>query len=301
MINQHAQPATAAPTAVSIHPDTAVGCVRLIVSDLENERGFYERVIGLQLIGSAGETATLGATASAPLVELVGDPGAPARPRRASGLFHLAILVPSRAELAQSLRRVSDAGWRLSGASDHLVSEALYLDDPEGNGIELYRDRPREEWTYRDGKLAMSTLPLDLEGVVAELPADADDPDEGMPASTRIGHVHLQVGNLEDAERFYHGLLGFDVVVRGYPGALFVSAGAYHHHIGLNTWSSLGGGAPPPGSRGLDRFDVIVPDTDELARLRGRLSAAGLEPQELDGAAIVADPFGNRVRLIARG
>ncbi|MGI8597046.1 MAG: VOC family protein [Thermoleophilaceae bacterium] len=167
---------------------------------------------------------------------------APPPPRWSSGLFHLALLVPSRAELARAVRRVTGAGGRFTGASDHLVSEALYLNDPEGNGIEIYRDRPREEWEHTGGEVRMSTLALDLDAVMAELPA-GDGPD-GMPPGTVMGHVHLSVADLAETESFYADVLGFDVTVRSYPGALFLSAGGYHHHVGANTWTSAGVPAP---------------------------------------------------------
>src|SRR5262249_17342915 len=155
------------------------------------------------------------------------------------------------AELARALERVARAGWAFTGASDHLVSEALYLRDPEGNGIEIYRDRPRDEWRRVDGDIEMATLPLDLAGLMAEAP---EDPEAGMPAGPRRGHVHLQVADLVAAEAFSHGVLGFDVTVRSSPGALFLSAGGYHHHVGLNTWAGEGIPAPPPGARGLRSF-----------------------------------------------
>ena len=160
------------------------------------------------------------------------------------------------------------AGWRLSGASDHLVSEALYLSDPEGNGIELYRDRPRDEWPVVGDSLQMDTLrsTSDLLGEVDEANGD----DAGMPAGTTLGHVHLQVSDLAAAEAFWAEALGFDVTVRGYPGALFVSAGGYHHHVGLNTWAGVGAPPPPDGARGLVRFEVVLPD-DEVEAAAGRL------------------------------
>ena len=283
--------ATAAPAA-SIHPATSIGAVGLTVADLDRSRSFYERAIGLRAVGHAGEEAVLlGAEPGRPLVELVGRPDAPPRPRRSTGLFHLAVLVPSRPELARALRRLVEAGWRLTGAPDHLVSEALYLDDPEGNGIELYRDRPPSEWEYVDGRLQMATAPLDLDAILAELPAE--DGDEGMAAGTRIGHVHLNVHDLDAAESFYTGVLGFEVTVRGYPGALFVAAGGYHHHLGLNTWAGVGAPAPPSGSRGLRRFEVVVPDAEELDRVAGRLSSAGVERESDESGVRVVDPSGN--------
>jgi catechol 2,3-dioxygenase len=277
-----------------IDPATSMGAVRLTVADLEGVRDFYRDAIGLSELEPGDGIVRLGTNGTA-LIELVGDPDALARPRGTSGLFHLAIVVPGRADLARTLQRVAEAGWRLSGASDHLVSEALYLSDPEGNGIELYRDRPREEWPVRDGVLQMDTLPLDLDGVLGEL--RRGDSGAGMPAGTRMGHVHLNVGDLSAAEAFYSGGLGFDVMVRGYPGALFVSAGGYHHHIGLNTWAGEGAPPPPSGSRGLRQFEIRLPGADQLAAEEGRLSEAGFEPVREDNRVRVTDPSGNAVVL----
>jgi catechol 2,3-dioxygenase len=286
-----------APAAARIDPATTVGTVRLIVSDLDGIATFYERAVGLRPLERSGDLVRLGPEGGAPLVELVGGPDAPPRPPRATGLFHLAILVPSRPELAVALRRVADAGWQLTGASDHLVSEALYLRDPEGNGIEIYRDRPRDEWPRANGTIQMDTLPLDLHGVLSELDRP---PEDGMTADTRMGHVHLQVSELRDTGAFYEDLLGFDVTVRTYPGALFLSAGGYHHHVGLNVWASQGQSPPAPGSRGLDRFEVILPSTDELERVAGRLADAGVETDRDEGGVRATDPSGNGVRLSVR-
>jgi catechol 2,3-dioxygenase len=278
----------------SIAADTRMGAVRLTVGDLDGTRDFYRDAIGLSELDRADGVVRLGANGE-PIVELAGDPDAPARPRGTSGLFHLAILVPGRADLARALQRVAEAGWRLSGASDHLVSEALYLSDPEGNGIEIYRDRPRDEWPVRDGVLQMDTLPLDLDGVLGELRRESGE--AGMPAGTRIGHVHLNVGDLTAAEAFYSGALGFDVTVRGYPGALFVSAGGYHHHLGLNTWTGEGAPPPPAGTRGLRQFEIDLPGADQLAAEEDRLREAGFEPIREDDRVRVTDPSGNEVVL----
>jgi catechol 2,3-dioxygenase len=253
---------------VSLPPATQIGAVRLRVADHDALSAFYERAIGLVPLSVEDGLAGLGVEGGPPLVELHAAPGAPPRPPRSSGLFHQAILVPSRADLAGALQRLLAAGWRLTGASDHLVSEALYLDDPEGNGIEIYRDRPRDEWVMREGQIEMATLPLDLEELLSEIPAgDAESPGR-MPEGTRIGHVHLQVTDLAPAEAFYEGRLGFDVTVRSYPGALFLSAGGYHHHIGVNTWLSAGAPAPPEGALGLEHFEVTVPGRAERELVR---------------------------------
>jgi catechol 2,3-dioxygenase len=276
-------------------PRMKPGAVRLNVADLDRAQSFYEGTIGLETIGGSRELATLGA-GNAPVVELVERPGAPARPQRTTGLFHLAILVPSRLELAHALRRVVQGDWSLTGASDHLVSEALYLSDPDGNGIEIYRDRPREEWRYADGQLRMETLPLDLNGVLGELGSERPGAN-GMPPGTRIGHVHLNVAELEESESFYHGLLGFDVTVRGYPGALFLSTGGYHHHIGLNTWAGVGAPPPPPGSLGLERFELLVDDERRLEELARGLGDGGVGAERNEAGIHTADPSNNRILL----
>jgi catechol 2,3-dioxygenase len=276
-----------------IDPATSIGAVGLRVGDLEQVQRFYEQAIGLETLERSNGNVRLG-TGDEALVELVGDPDAPPRPPGTTGLFHFAILVPSRLELARALRRAAGAGWRFTGASDHLVSEALYLNDPEGNGIEIYRDRPRSEWRYTDGRLEMATLPLDLDALVAEL-SGAESDGLPMPPDTRIGHVHLNVAELPASETFYGGGLGLDVTVRGYPGALFLSAGGYHHHVGLNTWVGEGAPPPPKGARGLAWFDLVVPDAEELGRLEQRMRAAGFEPERRESGLVATDPSQNRV------
>jgi catechol 2,3-dioxygenase len=284
--------------AASIDPATALGPVRLTVSDLDRSRAFYERAVGLRATELDDGTIGLGVPAGRPLVELRGDSAAPRLNRRAPGLYHLAILLPTRLDLAFALARLVQSQWPLDGASDHLVSEALYLSDPDGNGIEIYRDRPRTDWRYDDGQLQMSTLPLDLNDLVGEL-RGATELQAEVPSGTRIGHVHLQVADLREAEAFYHGVLGFDVVVRGYSSALFVSAGGYHHHIGLNTWHSAGAAPAPAGSVGLRSFTVELPDERELAAVTGRLETAGVATENAYGGVFARDPFTNGVLLTA--
>jgi len=285
--------------ATGIHPDTTIGTVKLTVSDVDQARSFYEGALGLQTSELAGGELALAAAGGRPLIELRGDSLAPALDRRATGLYHLAILLPARRDLAVALARLARARWPLDGASDHLVSEALYLSDPDGNGIEIYRDRPREQWPRAGDQLEMATLPLDLRDLLAELDDDGDL-QPLAPAGTRIGHVHLQVADLEDAEAFYSGLLGFDVTVRGYPGALFVSAGGYHHHIGLNTWHSRGSSSPLPGAVGLRSFEVELPDHDSLASVIERIRSAGVDAEATSEDALVRDPSGNHILLRAR-
>jgi catechol 2,3-dioxygenase len=289
-----------AEATTSIDPATALGAVALTVSDLARSRQFYEQTVGLRASDADDGAVVLSAQDGHPLVVLRGDSAAPRLNRRATGLYHLAILLPTRLDLALALARLAESRWPLDGASDHLVSEALYLSDPDGNGIEIYRDRPREEWRFdNDGRLEMATLALDLKDVLGELSA-ASGPQPVVPAGTAIGHVHLQVADVAESEAFYSGVLGFDVMVRGYPGALFVSAGSYHHHLGLNTWHSLGSEPPAPGSVGLRDFGVELPDTLELAAVLGRIRAAGIETSAVDGGTLVRDPSGNGIVLSAR-
>lgn len=294
---------TSTPTHGSperIAAGTRMGTVRLTVPDLGRSRAFYEESLGLRGHPTAdgGVALGVGVGDERALVELREDRAARQRDPRATGLFHLAVLLPSRLDLAQALRRLAESRWPLDGASDHLVSEALYLSDPDGNGIEIYRDRPREDWNQGEIGPEMATLALDLRGLADELES-ATGPQPEAPALTTIGHVHLQVSELDEIERFYSGLLGFDVTVRGYPGALFVSAGGYHHHLGLNTWQSAGSSAPAPGSLGLRSYEILLPGEDELERVTGRLADAGIrsEPDPELGGRLVRDPSGNAALL----
>jgi catechol 2,3-dioxygenase len=275
-----------------------MGTVRLTVSDLGRARTFYEQALGLRAAELADGAIALHAGDGRALVELHGDASAPPLNPRATGLFHLAVLVPSRRDLAFALVRLAANRWPLDGASDHLVSEALYLSDPDGNGIEIYRDRPREQWGWTDGQLQMATLPLDLEGLAREVSA-SDFVQAHAPVATRIGHTHLRVSELERTERFYVGVLGFDVIVRAYSGALFVSAGGYHHHLGLNTWHSAGSAPPTPGSVGLRSFGVQLPGWSELEAVLARVADAGLPLEAVPdrGSHLVRDPSGNAVEL----
>jgi catechol 2,3-dioxygenase len=289
-------PQTETPLARSIHPDTALGTVGLTVTDLARSRTFYERAIGLLATDLEDGSLALGVAGERPLLELRGDSSAPALDRRATGLYHLAILMPTRLDLALAIARLAQERWPLDGASDHLVSEALYLSDPDGNGIEIYRDRPREQWRRSGDQLEMATLPLDIDNLLGELDR-ADGVQQQAPSGTRIGHVHLQVADIDEAEAFYNGVLGFDVTVRGYPGALFVSAGGYHHHLGLNTWHSAGSSPPAPGSVGLRSYEITLPSTAELDAVLARVHAAGIPSEERGAGHFVRDPSGNGILL----
>jgi catechol 2,3-dioxygenase len=257
-------------------PRAHIGSVRLAVADIDRAVSFYERAVGLRrLDGNGDRVVRLGGEGGSAILELEADLDAPPRPPSTTGLFHFAILVPGRPDLAAAVHRVTDAGWGFTGASDHLVSEALYLHDPEHNGIEIYRDRPREEWGWDGDQVRMATIPLDVQGVLREQ-GDAD-PAGPMPAATTMGHVHLNVADLDGTEEFYARHLGLDVTARNYPGALFLSAGGYHHHVGANTWNGEGAPPPPPGALGLRSFGIVTPGGD------------GHEE---------TDPFGHLIRIV---
>jgi catechol 2,3-dioxygenase len=265
---------------MTLPDDAHVGQVSLTVRDLDRSVPFYRDVLGFTETGptegAASSAIALGAPGGRGLIELHENTNAVPRPRRSTGLYHFAILVPSRAALGRSLQRLSEKRYPLTGASDHLVSEALYLDDPDGLGIEIYRDRPRAEWPARNGQLVMATDPLDLQGVFDE--PGAETPWTGLEAGTVIGHVHLHVPHLDTAEQFYCGRIGFEPTVRGYPGALFVAAGGYHHHLGLNTWTGIGAPPPPEQAVGLRSFTIesteIEPSefVDDTTRVKVSLS-----------------------------
>jgi catechol 2,3-dioxygenase len=237
-----------------------IGSVELAVADLERSQRFYTDAIGLEQV--AADPLALGAGGRPLVVLREAEPGTPAPPNT-TGLFHLALLHPSRAELAGALRRLVERGGRLDGASDHAVSEALYLHDPDFNGIELYRDRPRDQWPEADdGGVGMVTLPLDVQALI-----DESQPLDGRPvhADTIMGHVHLKVSELERSVAFYTDVLGMGVRARYGSQAAFLAYGDYHHHLGLNTWQSEGSGPPPAGSAGLERFTIADAPEPELS------------------------------------
>jgi catechol 2,3-dioxygenase len=282
-------------SATSIDPGTQVGALSLTVADLDRSIAFYRDVMGFALMARSDEYATLG-VAGAPLLLLRAQAGARPFPAHGvTGLYHFAILVPTRADLGRWLRHWLDLGLPLPGQGDHLVSEALYLSDPDRNGIEVYRDRPRAEWTWDCGQVRMASDPVDIRGVLEEA-ARQGEPWAGLAAGTRIGHMHLQVGDIARAEAFYHGVLGFDVVAH-MPSALFVSAGGYHHHIGMNTWQSRGAGPAPAGTAGLRFFTLELAGEEARAAVVARVRAAGLDVAEADGVVAVRDPWRNTLLL----
>jgi catechol 2,3-dioxygenase len=268
-----------------------VDSVGLRVADPEAVAALYEGGVGLRRIDGGPGRVELGD--ERPLLTLLESPESRAPAPTAAGLFHTAIRFPTRAALAATLRRVASAGFRLTGASDHGVSEALYLDDPEGNGVELYWDRPQEAWPMApDGTVAMFTAPLDLRDLLIV-------PDEGTGvAGADIGHAHLKVTDLERAVGFWNGDLGMNVRARYGSEAAFLAAGDYHHHIGLNTWVSGGGPPAPEDALGLERVALALPDEEALNATVSTLRAAGHDVQDgAEGAALVRDPDGILVEL----
>jgi catechol 2,3-dioxygenase len=284
----------------SLDPRVTVGAVTLSVADLERSLDYYRHNIGLTLQEREGDTAVLGAGAR-PIVKLREQPGARVV-RRVTGLYHYAILLPSRLELARTLRHLAETDTPLSGASDHLVSEALYLYDPDGHGIEIYRDRPRSDWYDEHGNLVGDTLPLDMDGLIGELAGD-DAPWTGINPAARMGHVHLHVANLAEADRFYVDTIGFGKPVSfgNIPTASFVSAGGYHHHLGLNTWAGAGAPPAPADAARLLSYEILFPHAAALAPVLARLEAAGVAVAEQEGGRLVKDPSLNSILLRTAG
>lgn len=265
-------------------PETRLGRIRLRVADLERCVQFYGEVLGFAVLADDGGTAVMGTSDGEALLILHSAPGAPRRPEGTTGLFHMAFLLPDRGALGAMIRRVREQDASFDGFADHNVSEAAYLSDPEGNGIELYADRAPEVWHSVDGDVFMTTEPLDVQGLLQAASGSAVE----LPAGTRLGHVHLSVSTLEAAEAFYVDRLGMSVTTRRYPGALFLAAGGYHHHVGVNVWGGAGRPHPPAGALGLLSFEVVVPDVDARRRLLGEADFGVLHDLDDIGVRIVA-------------
>jgi catechol 2,3-dioxygenase len=273
--------------------DLRLGAVELTVTDLERSIAFYERAIGLQVHRHEGDTAGLGAGGEDLLV-LVEDRGAGPAARHA-GLYHFALLYPSRLELARAAQRLIATHTPISGASDHGISEAIYLPDPDGNGIELAADRPRERWgDLSDPTAAGGPRPLDLHALLGLV--EDEQVSERAPSELVVGHVHLHVGDIERAVAFYRDVLGFEVMTR-FPSAAFVSAGGYHHHLGLNTWRGEGVPAVPEGVVGLRRWRLVLRDAADLDAVRERLARAGVDHERADGPVVARDPWNQRLDI----
>ena len=277
---------------VSLPEAARLGHVQLTVPNLKKSVAFYKTVMGMQVHRQEKNIAYMGAGAEDLLV-LAENPDAKI-PRRATGLYHFAILVPSRFELARALLNFVQNDIEL-GFGDHIVSEAIYFNDPDGNGIEVYRDRPRSEWYDAQGNFVMGTLPVDVRGVLSELDNETDVW-RGMHRDTVLGHMHLKIANVNRDAAFYRDVIGFDEMAN-MGSAAFLSAGGYHHHLGMNVWESAGASPPPRDAAGLDYFTVILPDDDAFARVTNRVVQAGATLQETDAGLLVRDPSQNGMVL----
>jgi catechol 2,3-dioxygenase len=268
--------------------ETRMGAVELTVSDLERSLDYYRRSIGLGIREQGDGRASLGGDSE--LLVLHEVPGAQPAPHN-TGLFHFALLVPERRDLAAWLAHAIREQVPMTGVSDHFVSEALYLRDPDGHGIEIYADRPREVW---EGQVArMTTEPLDLENLLGELDDPEREPFEALPSGTAMGHVHLQVADIPETVRFYRDVLGFDEMASYGSQATFLSAGGYHHHVGANTWASAGALPPPEGAAALRLVTIVLPSDEAREEVLSRVADAGQEPAD----SVVHDPSGNSLLL----
>jgi catechol 2,3-dioxygenase len=273
-------------------PNVYVGKVNIKVEDLDRSIAFYESIIGLQLLSKTKEQALLTADGVTPLVVLERPAEVIPLAGRYSGLYHFALLLPERGDLAVFLRHLIQTGYPF-GAGDHYVSEALYITDPDGNGIEVYWDRPSSEWKWDKGIVEMATLQIDAQGILAE----SDAPWGVLPKGTIMGHIHLHVGDVKQAEQFYNEGLGFKTVAY-YPQAAFMSTGGYHHHIAINTWQGVGAPTPPLNMVGLSGYTLVYPNEVVRQNAIAHLEQSGIKvTEELDSYS-VKDPSGNRIWLV---
>ena len=271
-----------------------IGRVALKVLDLDKVAEFYEKTLGLRRLSASADRVTLGSAKTA-LLELIATPGAKPRDPNEAGLFHIAFLLSSRAALGAWLAYVIENRLPVQGASDHIVSEAIYLADPEGNGIEVYADSPLSQWHDASGNLLMGTKPLDAEKVVL---ASQGSTWSGFPDDGLIGHIHLQVGDTDKSETFYRDILGFGLT-RQRPGAAFFGSDGYHHHVACNTWNSQGAGMRAVDAAGLASFDILLRLSKEKAAILARASKAGIGIDRDGEAVSINDPWGNRINLLA--
>ncbi len=277
------------------HSNIFVGLVHLVVSDLDHSLDFYTDLLGFSVLEKKGGVATLTADGKKTLIILEQKKDAIPKRTRTTGLYHFAILVPTRENLGTSLKWLVEKEYPLQGGSDHLFSEALYLADPDGNGIEIYADRPAEQWTWVDGELPFVSDPLDMEGLLKEADGKAWD---GLPAETVMGHIHLHVNDLQEAKRFYADGLGFEITVPFRHQALFVASGGYHHHVGLNTWNGTGAQRQHADEVGMKWYTINFPSGLELQDTIGRLTSLGFTVEKENEDYWTEDPSGNRINLV---
>ncbi|WP_027108704.1 VOC family protein [Lacticigenium naphthae] len=274
-------------------PVTYVGEVQLNVADLARSLAFYQDVLGFQVFDQTDTTATLTADGNRPLLSLTEIDNATSRNPQETGLFHFAILLPTRGDLGRFIRHLAQLEIPLGGG-DHDVSEAVYFSDPDGNGIEVYRDRPSTEWEWDNGTVQMGTKELAAQSIMDSAPTE---PWQGLPPETVMGHIHLQVNDLAAAEEFYTKGLGFDLTTRYGTGATFLSHGGYHHHVGLNTWNSQGGNPPEPNSVGLAAFTLEIPTKAEFQQVVAQLEDIGAVVRNSQQELRTFDPAGNAIIL----
>jgi catechol 2,3-dioxygenase len=286
--------AAASRRPAELSASTRVGPVHLIVAELGRSVDYYEQSLGLELLDRRGGDVSLG-VGERELLVLVEEPGAGAS-YGYTGLYHFALLVPERADLARWLAHAARARIALVGLSDHFVSEAIYLADPDGHGIEIYWDRPRQVWEGHVGA-RMTTLPLDVDSLFSELADPASAPFEGLPVGTVMGHIHLKVATIAESVSFYRDVLGFALMAELGGQAAFLSAGGYHHHIGVNTWESASAAAPPPRTAALQQATIVLADSGELDRVANRLKEGGHSSGARDDGVSVRDPSGNPLLL----
>lgn len=277
-------------------PHTFVGQVDLKVESIERSLEFYQNIIGFQVLEQTADSALLTADGKTPLLSIEVPKNVVKKEPRTTGLYHFALLLPARSDLAKVIQHFIDLQYPIQGASDHLVSEALYLADPDGNGIEIYSDRPSATWKWNNDEVVMTTEALDIESILAE---GNVEPWNGLPNGTLMGHIHLHVAEFEKIEEFYCKGLGFDIVTRYGRQALFISTGGYHHHIGLNTWNGVGASTPSGNSVGLKWFTLHFPNAEARKSVIERLQRLGVEVTEDDGTYLTKDPSGNGIRLPA--
>lgn len=275
-------------------PHTFVNQVHIHVKDLERSLLFYQEIIGFKLLERNEKKALLTADGKTPLLTIEKPENVLTKEPRTTGLYHFALLLPQRSDLAKALSHLINTGYPLQGASDHHVSEAIYLADPDGNGIEIYADRPAHSWMKEDGQILMTTERLDIEDLLQDTKSESWN---GLPDHTMMGHIHLHVSDLQKAEDFYCNGLGFDVVTRYGHQATFISTGGYHHHIGLNTWNGVGAKAPAANSVGMKWFSLVFPHEEARNEAVNRLKTLGASVQEEEGIFITKDPSGNHIRL----
>lgn len=284
---------TASIPPPAIDASTRMGAVHLTVSDLDRSVDYYRDAIGLGVLARGADEASLGAGGEE-LVRLVEVPGAiPSQFH--TGLFHLALRVPERVDLARWLAHAAHRQVPLAGLSDHFVSEAIYLQDPDDHGVEIYHDRPRELWQDRIGE--MTTAALDVDDLLTELVDPRSESFDGLPAGADMGHVHLRVRDVPEAIAFYRDVLGFDLMTTYGPHAAFLAAGGYHHHIGANVWQSMGAGPPPSDTAALRHATVVLPTAKERDRVAGRVADSGEAPATRGDGILVRDPSGNALLL----